>query len=54
MRKLFIDGVYGYVTTSAARVPFGDLYDTATGKWDAFQARPVQGGMFALLLRAMN
>ncbi len=54
VRKLFIDGVYGYVTTSTARVPFGDLYDTATGKWDSFMARPVQGGMFALLLRTTN
>ena len=50
-RKVLIDGVYDYVTTSTARVPFGDLYFTATGQWDAFTARPVQGGMFALLLR---
>jgi hypothetical protein len=42
----------GYVTTSTARVPFGDLYFTGTGQWDSFEARPVQGGMFALLLRA--
>jgi glutaminase A-like protein/uncharacterized protein DUF5127/uncharacterized protein DUF4964 len=51
-RDVLIDGVYGYVTTSTARVPFGDLYFTGTGQWDSFAARPVQGGMFALLLRA--
>jgi hypothetical protein len=32
-------------------VPFGDLYYTVSGQWDAFQARPVQGGMFSLLAR---
>jgi hypothetical protein len=51
VRAILIDGVYRYATTSTSRVPFGDLYYTATGKWDAFQARPVQGGMFTLLAR---
>jgi Domain of unknown function (DUF4965)/Domain of unknown function (DUF1793) len=51
VRKTFVDGVYLYATTSTSRVPFGDLYYTATGQWDAFQARPVQGGMFSLLAR---
>lgn len=50
-RQILIDGVYGYATTSTSRVPFGDLYYTATGQWDSFQARPVQGGMFSLLAR---
>jgi hypothetical protein len=54
VQKTWIDGVYGYATTSTARVPFGDLYYTATGQWDAFQARPVQGGMFALLALKKN
>jgi Domain of unknown function (DUF4965)/Domain of unknown function (DUF1793)/Domain of unknown function (DUF5127) len=49
VQKILIDGVYKYATTSTARVPFGDLYYTGTGQWDAFQARPVQGGIFALL-----
>ena len=48
-RSKLIEGVYKYATTSTARVPFGDLYYTGTGQWDAFSARPVQGGMFALL-----
>jgi hypothetical protein len=30
-------------------VPFSDLYDTVSSDQNAFQARPVQGGMFALL-----
>ncbi len=51
VRKTFIDGVYDYVTTSTARVPFGDLYYPGTAQWDAFQARPVQGGIFSLLAR---
>src|SRR5262249_38338802 len=51
VRQLLVDGVYQYATTSSARVPFGDLYYPGTGQWDAFQARPVQGGMFALLAR---
>ena len=51
VQKTLIDGVYAYATTSTTRVPFGDLYYTGTGQWDAFQARPVQGGMFSLLAR---
>jgi hypothetical protein len=51
VRQIFIDGVYAYATGSATRVPFGDLYYTGSGQWDAFQARPVQGGMFSLLAR---
>jgi hypothetical protein len=50
-RQMLIDAVYSYATTSTARVPFGDLYYTQNGQWDAFQARPVQGGMFSLLAR---
>jgi hypothetical protein len=44
-----IDGVYGFATTSSARVPFSDYYDTKAGQQLAFQARPVQGGMFSFL-----
>ncbi|HEX3776988.1 MAG TPA: DUF4965 domain-containing protein [Polyangiaceae bacterium] len=54
VQKTLIDGVYKYATTSTARVPFGDLYYTDSGQWDAFQARPVQGGMFALLALKKN
>ena len=54
VKQTLIDGVYDYATQSTARVPFGDLYYTATGQWDAFSARPVQGGMFALLAVKKN
>jgi hypothetical protein len=48
-----IEQVYSYANTTPSRVPFSDLYDTRTGQQVGFQARPVQGGIFALLaLRA--
>ena len=36
---------------SDSRVPFSDWYDTKTGRYMAFIARSVQGGVLALLLR---
>ena len=47
--KQLIEQVYTYANTTPSRVPFSDLYDTITGDQVGFQARPVQGGMFALL-----
>jgi hypothetical protein len=47
--KQLIEQVYTYANTTPSRVPFSDLYDTIVGDQVAFQARPVQGGMFALL-----
>lgn len=44
-----IQRVYDYANTTPDRVPFSDLYDTITGETVKFQARPVQGGIFALL-----
>ncbi len=44
-----IEQVYTYANTTPSRVPFSDLYDTISGDQVAFQARPVQGGIFALL-----
>lgn len=41
--------VYTFASTTTSRVPFGDLYNTVSGEVMYFQARPVQGGMFALL-----
>ena len=45
-----LDGVWRYVNGSPQRVPFGDLYDTRTGNFEAFKARPVQGGLFIKML----
>ena len=49
-----IGRVYRYANTVQTRVPFCDLYDTVTGAQifgaaEGFRARPVQGGIFALL-----
>jgi hypothetical protein len=44
-----IDRVYTYANTTPSRVPFSDLYDTINDQQVGFQARPVQGGIFALL-----
>jgi hypothetical protein len=49
VRQELIDRVYAYAHTTPSRVPFSDLYDTITGNQVGFQARPVQGGIFALL-----
>lgn len=53
IKQQLIDRVYAYANTTPDRVPFSDLYSTITGHRVAFEARPVQGGLFALLaLRA--
>jgi hypothetical protein len=44
-----IDAVYAYANTTPSRVPFSDLYSTISGDQVSFEARPVQGGMFAPL-----
>ena len=45
-----IEREYAYANTTPSRVPFCDLYDTISGNQVyGFQARPVQGGIFALL-----
>ncbi len=49
IKQQLIERVYTYANTTPSLVPFSDLYDTVTGEQVAFQARPVQGGMFALL-----
>jgi len=47
--RQLIERVYTYANTTPSRVPFSDLYDTISGDQVGFQARPVQGGIFALL-----
>jgi hypothetical protein len=49
IKQQLIDRVYAYANTTPSRVAFSDLYSTITGNQVAFQARPVQGGIFALL-----
>ncbi|MBV9452435.1 MAG: DUF5127 domain-containing protein [Streptosporangiaceae bacterium] len=49
IKQQLIDDVYTYASTTPSRVAFSDLYDTINGQQVAFQARPVQGGIFALL-----
>jgi hypothetical protein len=49
VKQQLIEQVYTYANTTPSRVPFSDLYDTITGQQVGFQARPVQGGIFALL-----
>jgi hypothetical protein len=50
LRTSIIKDVYKFVTQSPTRVPFSDWYATDTGRVQGFQARPVIGGMFALML----
>jgi Domain of unknown function (DUF4965)/Domain of unknown function (DUF1793)/Domain of unknown function (DUF5127) len=49
VKQELIDRVFAYAHTTPSRVPFSDLYDTISGNQVGFQARPVQGGIFALL-----
>ena len=44
-----IDSLYNFVNTSSSRVAFTDFYDTVNNRQSGFQARPVIGGVFALL-----
>ncbi len=43
--------VLHYLQNSTTRVPFGDWYDTISGKFEHFRNRTVQGGNFAPLLK---
>jgi hypothetical protein len=52
-QAMFIDDVAKWVNETSSRRPFSDLYQTDSGNQPAgieFNARPVVGGMFALLL----
>lgn len=44
-----ISALYDFVNETPNRVPFTDWYDTVSGYQSGFQARPVVGGVFALL-----
>ncbi|WP_153542246.1 glutaminase family protein [Streptomyces sp. RB17] len=47
--ELLISALYQFAHTSPSRAPFTDWYDTAANTQNGFQARPVVGGVFALL-----
>lgn len=49
-RRKIIGGLYKYLTESEDRLPFGDWYDTKTGRLIGFRNRTVQGGCFILLM----
>ncbi|HEY0806953.1 MAG TPA: DUF1793 domain-containing protein, partial [Pseudonocardiaceae bacterium] len=49
IRDALIADVYRFANTTSSRVPFTDWYDTINGRQVGFQARPVIGGVFALL-----
>lgn len=52
LRTHIIENMAKYLRETPSRVPFSDWYNTATGKTNGFQARPVVGGHFALLARS--
>ena len=51
-RDMFVDDVAKWLAQTGTDLPFSDLYETVTGEFvegTVFDARPVVGGMFALL-----
>lgn len=52
VRTALIAPVARTLRETTTRVPFSDWYDTKTGRYVAFIARSVQGGVYALLLRS--
>ncbi|QIS09980.1 glutaminase family protein [Nocardia arthritidis] len=51
-RDLLVRSVYRFADTTGDRVPLTDWYDTVSGQRVGFAARPVVGGLFALLTLA--
>jgi hypothetical protein len=49
LRRDIINGLFTFAHTTPQRVPFTDWYDTVSGTQQGFQARPVIGGLFALV-----
>ena len=52
--KALMAPVAAYLENSPTRIPFGDWYDTVTGRYEHFIARSVQGGVYMpMLCRAL-
>ena len=45
-----VEKLWDFANETPSRVPLTDWYDTITGEQQGFQARPVQGGMYARML----
>lgn len=51
VRSALIAPIARMLRETTSRVPFSDWYDTKTGRYQAFIARSVQGGVYAPMLR---
>ena len=51
VRQALLSPIARMLAETTSRVPFSDWYDTKTGRYQAFIARSVQGGVFAPMLR---
>ena len=50
-RRAFLEPLVRYLNETSSRVPFSDWYDTHSGKYEAFIACSVQGGIFTPMLK---
>ncbi|EME84643.1 uncharacterized protein MYCFIDRAFT_134041 [Pseudocercospora fijiensis CIRAD86] len=55
VRDMFVDDVHAFISNGQSDKPFGDRFFVGNsggdeaGTWDSYRARPVVGGLFALL-----
>ena len=48
--RTLIDPIANYLKNTKTRIPFGDFYDSITGKYVLFMGRSVQGGIYMPIL----